>query len=66
MLKLIDVFWAYILIGILILVGRFIRQRIWVVRSLYIPSSVVAGIIALLLGSGAFGTIVKVLIPHLL
>lgn len=58
-MKLIDVFWAYIIIGILILVGRLIRQRIWVVRSLYIPSSVVAGIIGLLLGPSAFGAVVK-------
>ncbi len=63
MFKLIDVFWAYILIAILILIGRFVRQRLWLLRSLYIPSSVVAGIIALLLGSGAFGAVVKAINP---
>ncbi len=64
MSKLIDVFWAYILIGILILVGRFIRQRVWVLRSLYIPSSVVAGIVALLLGPGAFGAAIQAVNPE--
>ena len=49
MFQLIDVFWAYTLIAILILVGRFIRQRIGLLKSLFIPSSVVAGVIALLL-----------------
>ncbi|MEM7725616.1 MAG: sodium:glutamate symporter [Cyanobacteria bacterium P01_A01_bin.45] len=58
MLKLADVFWAYILIAISLLLGRFIRQRISILRSLFIPSSVVAGIIALLLGKGALGAIV--------
>ncbi|MBD2342862.1 sodium/glutamate symporter [Anabaena subtropica] len=64
MFKLIDVFWAYIIIAILILVGRLIRQRLWVLRSLYIPSSIVAGIMALLLGGGAFGAVVRVVNPQ--
>lgn len=58
-MKLIDVFWAYILIALLVLVGRFIRQRIGLFRSLYIPSSVVSGFMALLLGPGALGAVVK-------
>ena len=58
MFKLIDVFWAYIFIAVLILVGRFIRQRIRILRSLYIPSSLVAGAIALLLGPSALGAII--------
>ncbi|BAY86640.1 sodium/glutamate symport carrier protein [Calothrix parasitica NIES-267] len=59
MFQLIDVFWAYTFIAILILVGRFIRQRIGLLKSLFIPSSVVAGVIALLLGPSALGTIIK-------
>ncbi|NDJ18407.1 sodium/glutamate symporter [Myxacorys almedinensis] len=59
MFRLIDVFWAFTLIAILILVGRFVRQRIGVLRSLYIPSSVVAGLLALGLGPGILGAIVK-------
>ncbi|KZL51423.1 sodium:glutamate symporter [Nodularia spumigena CENA596] len=64
MFKLIDVFWAYILIAILILVGRLIRQRLGILRSLYIPSSIVAGILALLLGKSALGAIVKSVNPE--
>ncbi len=60
MFKLIDVFWAYILIAVLILVGRVIRQRVSILKSLFIPSSVVAGVIALLLGPSAFGEIIKI------
>ncbi|MGB3641056.1 MAG: sodium/glutamate symporter [Rivularia sp. (in: cyanobacteria)] len=59
MFQLIDVFWAYTLIAILILVGRFIRQRIGILKSLFIPSSVVAGAIALLLGPSALGAVIK-------
>ncbi|MBE9215850.1 sodium:glutamate symporter [Plectonema cf. radiosum LEGE 06105] len=59
MFQLIDVFWAYTLIAILILVGRLIRQRIGILKSLFIPSSVVAGVIALLLGPSALGTVIK-------
>lgn len=64
MFKLIDVFWAYIIIAILILVGRFIRQRIWSLRSLYIPSSVVAGIVALLLGKSCLGAVMTGINPQ--
>ncbi|MBV6628256.1 MAG: sodium:glutamate symporter [Rivularia sp. (in: Bacteria)] len=59
MFQLIDVFWAYTLIAILILVGRFIRQRVNILKSLFIPSSVVAGVIALLLGPSALGAVIK-------
>ncbi|MGD1910271.1 MAG: sodium/glutamate symporter [Rivularia sp. (in: cyanobacteria)] len=59
MFQLIDAFWAYILIAILILVGRFIRERIGILQSLFIPSSVVAGAIALLLGPSALGAIIN-------
>lgn len=63
MFKLIDVFWAYILLSILILVGRFIRQRVQLVRSLFLPSSIVAGVLALLLGSGVLGAAVRAVNP---
>lgn len=55
MFKLIDVFWAYILLAILVLVGRFIRQRVQIVRALFLPSSIVAGVLALLLGPDVLG-----------
>ena len=56
-MKLVHVFWAYVLIAISLLLGRFIRQRIPVLRSLFIPSSVVAGIICLCLINGIAGFI---------
>lgn len=58
MFQLIDVFFAFIALALLILVGRFVRQRIKLLRDLYLPSSIVAGIIALLLGPQALGAIV--------
>jgi ESS family glutamate:Na+ symporter len=64
MFKLIDVFWAYILIAIFILVGRLVRQHLTILRSLYLPSSVIAGIIALLLGKSALGAIVQGINPE--
>jgi glutamate:Na+ symporter, ESS family len=64
MFKLIDVFWAYTLIAVFILVGRFIRQRIQILRSLFIPSSVVAGIFALLLGPGVLGAVITTVNPE--
>ncbi|MEO1377382.1 MAG: sodium/glutamate symporter, partial [Cyanobacteria bacterium J06635_10] len=39
--------------------GRFIRERIGILQSLFIPSSVVAGVIALLLGPSALGVIIN-------
>ncbi|MBI1243008.1 sodium/glutamate symporter [Umezakia ovalisporum] len=64
MFKLIDVFWAYIFIAILILVGRLVRQHLRILRSLYVPSSIVAGMIALLLGKSALGAIVQGINPE--
>lgn len=54
-----DVFAAFVILGLLILVGRFIRQHISFLQSLFIPSSIVAGIVALLLGQEALGAIMQ-------
>ena len=59
MFNLKDAFFAFIIIGILILIARVIRQKMQWLRSLYIPSSIVAGILALLLGPGVLGAIVQ-------
>lgn len=59
MFQLIDVFFAFIAIALLILVGRFVRQRIKFLRDLYLPSSIVAGVIALLLGPQALGAVIS-------
>jgi ESS family glutamate:Na+ symporter len=57
MFNLKDAFFAFIILGILILIARVIRQKIQWLRSLYIPSSIVAGVLALLLGPGVLGAI---------
>ena len=57
MFTLKDAFFAFTNVGILILIARVIRQRIQLLRSLYIPSSIVAGVLALLLGPAVLGAI---------
>ena len=59
MFTLTDVFFAFVLIGILILIGRLIQQKTRWIQKLYLPESVVAGAIALLLGSEVLGAIVS-------
>lgn len=63
MFNLKDAFFAFIIIGILILISRVIRQQIRWLRALYIPSSIVAGVLALLLGPGVLGAIVHSVSP---
>jgi glutamate:Na+ symporter, ESS family len=52
-----DVFFAFVVLGFLILVGRWIRQSIPLFQALFLPSSIVAGGVALLLGPGVLGAI---------
>ncbi|MEO0406487.1 MAG: sodium/glutamate symporter [Cyanobacteria bacterium P01_A01_bin.135] len=52
-----DVFWAFIILGFLVLAGRWVRQRISLLQDLFLPSSIVAGVLALLLGPGVLGAI---------
>ncbi len=59
MFTLKDVFFAFILIGILILIGRLIQQQVRWIQQLYLPESVVAGVLALLLGPEVLGAIVS-------
>lgn len=57
MFSLINVLFAFITIGILILTGRFLKQKIKLFQKLYLPESIIAGTIALLLGPGVAGAI---------
>jgi len=57
MFKLITVFWAFIFLGVLLLLGRIVRQRWPLMQALYMPSSVIAGVIGLLLGPAVLGAI---------
>lgn len=52
-----DVFYAFIILGFLVLAGRWLRQQIGVLQALFLPSSIVAGVLALLLGPGVLGAI---------
>lgn len=57
-LKLVDVFAAFILIALFLLIGRFLKQKIKLFDTLYLPESILAGGVALLLGKEGLGNIV--------
>ena len=57
MFNLLNVLFAFIIVGILIIIARVIKQKIKLFQTLYIPESIIAGAIALLLGTGALGAI---------
>ncbi|TAF50039.1 MAG: sodium:glutamate symporter, partial [Oscillatoriales cyanobacterium] len=58
-----DAMFAYTIIAIFLLVGRAIRQNISILKKLYIPSSIVAGAIALALGPEILGRVVNEVSP---
>lgn len=57
MFTLKDVFFAYILMALLILAGRYVKQKIRWIQRLYLPESIVAGALALILGPQILGMI---------
>ncbi|WP_019508768.1 sodium/glutamate symporter [Pleurocapsa sp. PCC 7319] len=57
MFNLLNVLFAFIVVGVLLLIARFIKHKIRLFQTLYLPESIIAGAIALLLGSGALGAI---------
>ncbi len=61
MFKLISVLFAMVVLGGLVLLGRLAKQKIKLFQSLYLPESILAGVIALILGPGIFGAIAQVL-----
>ncbi len=54
-----DIFVATILIVLIIVMGKLIRNWIGVLRKLYLPSSLIGGVLALLLGPQALGWVVE-------
>lgn len=54
-MQLQDVFVAVILIVLVIVIGKQIRNWVGVLRRLYLPSSLIGGVLALLLGPQALG-----------
>lgn len=57
MFTLLNVLFAFIVVGILLIIARFIKQKIRLFQTFHLPESIIAGAIALLLGSGALGAI---------
>ena len=57
MFNLLNVLFAFIVVGVLLLVARIIKHKVRLFQTLYIPESIIAGAIALLLGTGALGAI---------
>ncbi len=53
-----DVFFAAIAVGLLILLGSWIKQRLPILQKLYLPESIIAGTIGLLLGPDVLGSII--------
>lgn len=45
-----QVFWAVTLIAVFLLAGKYVRSSIRIFQKLYLPSSIVAGVLVLLLG----------------
>lgn len=57
MFTLLNVLFAFVMVGILLLVARFIKHKIRLFQTLYLPESIIAGAIALILGPGVLGAI---------
>ena len=60
MFNLLNVLFAFIVVGVLLLIARFIKHKIRLFQTLYLPESIIAGAIALLLGTGSLGAIAVV------
>lgn len=56
-----EVFFAFIWVALLILGGRIIKQRVRWIQRLYLPESIVAGALALILGPQVLGAIATAL-----
>lgn len=56
MFNLLNVFFAFVMLAILLLFGRLVKEKVKLFKTLYLPESIVAGAIALL-GTGVFGAI---------
>lgn len=57
MFNLRDVLFAFVWVGMLVLIGRFLKAKIKVFQRLYLPESIIAGAIGLILGPQVLGAI---------
>ncbi|MEM9507223.1 MAG: sodium/glutamate symporter [Cyanobacteria bacterium P01_E01_bin.35] len=64
MFDLLNVFFAFIILAILLLLSIYIKQKIKLLQKLYLPESIIAGAIALLLGSQVLGNIAFQINPN--
>lgn len=55
MFSLKDVFFAFVILSLLLLAGRYLKQKIRWLQQLHLPESIVAGFLALILGPQVLG-----------
>jgi len=60
------VFWAVLLLALLIIAARIVRQRTRIFRRYFVPSSLIAGGLGLLLGPQVLGAGIPGLRSHLI
>ena len=60
-----EVFWAVLLLALLLIAARILRQRTRIFRRYFIPSSLIAGGLGLLLGPQVMGAGIRGLRPYL-
>ena len=58
MFDLLNVFFAFIVLAILLLLSVYIKQKVKLLQKLYLPESIIAGAIALFLGTEVLGKVV--------
>ncbi len=54
-MSVLSVFQALLWLGLLLLVGRLVRERVPLFRRIFLPSSILAGVLGLLLGAQVLG-----------
>ncbi len=62
-----DLFWAIVLAGLLLLAGSVLAARVGLLQRLFLPGSIIGGLLALLLGPQVAGTLLgrpHVLVPE--
>ena len=63
MFDLLSVFFAFVVLAILLLLSVYIKQKVKLLQKLYLPESIIAGAIALLLGAEVLGKLAGQLDP---
>lgn len=54
-----NLFWGFIVIGVFLIVARMIKSRVPLFQRLFIPSSILAGFLILMLGTQVLGKLVE-------